>query len=177
MTYKGETSEIEFELIQDPNLKVTLQDWNTQQQFMVEVESKIEEIHTAVNTLRNVKKQIGSYNEMLTEKADAAEVVNAGKELIKKIDQWESNIVQTKQKNFQDVINFPSKLNTEYFAIRGVIDAHDPRVTQGARDRFNDLEKQWSTYKDQMKNLVGNDITAYNKMFKDKNIPALLTKD
>jgi photosystem II stability/assembly factor-like uncharacterized protein len=177
MTYKGETSETEFELIQDPNLKVTPQDWNAQQQFMVEVESKIEEMHAAVNSLRNVKKQIGSYNEMLSEKTDATELVNAGKELIKKIDQWESNIVQTKQKNFQDVINFPSKLNTEYFAIRSVVDAHDPRVTQGARDRFNDLEKQWSSYKDQMKNLISNDVATYNKLFKDKNIPALVTKD
>lgn len=177
MTYKGETSETEFELIQDPNLKVTTQDWNAQQQFMLEVESKIEEMHTAVNTLRNVKKQIGSYNEMLNGRADAADVVNAGKELIKKIDQWESNIVQTKQKNFQDVINFPSKLNTEYFAIRGVIDTHDPRVTQGALDRFNDLEKQWGAYKEQMKNLISGDIAAYNNLFKNKNIPALLTKD
>jgi hypothetical protein len=144
---------------------------------MVQLQSRIEEIHAAVNAMRNVKKQIEGYNEMLKEKADAKDVVNSGKELIKKIDQWESNIVQTKQKNFQDVINFPSKINTEYFAIRSVVDVHDPRVTQGARDRFADLEKQWSDYKAQMKNLIANEVASYNKMFKDKNIPALVTND
>jgi hypothetical protein len=177
ITVKGETSETEFEIVQDPQLKVASADWNTQQQFMVQLQSRIEEIHAAVNAMRNVKKQIESYNEMLKEKADAKEVVNSGKELIKKIDQWESNIVQTKQKNFQDVINFPSKINTEYFAIRSVVDVHDPRVTQGARDRFADLEKQWSDYKAQMKNLIANEVASYNKMFKDKNIPALVTND
>jgi hypothetical protein len=177
ITVKGETSETEFEIVQDPQLKVASADWNTQQQFMVQLQSRIEEIHAAVNAMRNVKKQIEGYNEMLKEKADAKDVVNSGKELIKKIDQWESNIVQTKQKNFQDVINFPSKINTEYFAIRSVVDVHDPRVTQGARDRFADLEKQWSDYKAQMKNLIANEVASYNKMFKDKNIPALVTND
>jgi hypothetical protein len=57
------------------------------------------------------------------------------------------------------------------------VDVHDPRVTQGARDRFADLEKQWSDYKSQMKNLIANEVAAYNKMFKDKSIPALVTND
>ena len=176
LKFKGEVSETDFELIQDTKLVATSADWNEQQQLLTQLCNRIEEIHNSVNTMRGVKKQIEGYNESLKDKSDAAEVIKTGKELIKKIEQWESNLVQTKQKNFQDVINFPSKLNTEYFAIRSVLDVHDPRVTQGARDRFNDLEKQWAVYKEQMKNLVDNDISAYNKIFKEKNIPALLIK-
>jgi hypothetical protein len=174
ITYKGETAETEFEIIQDPNLRVTPADWAAQQQFMDRVENRLAEISTAVNNMRKVKKQIENYNEMLKDRADAKEVVTAGKELIKKIEKWEENVVQTKQKNFQDVINFPSKLNTEFFAVRAVADVHDPRVTQGARDRFADLEKQWGEYKQQMNRLRETEIAAFNKMFRDKNIPALV---
>jgi hypothetical protein len=93
---------------------------------------------------------------------------------VKKIDSWESNLVQTKQRNFQDVINFPSKLNTEFFAIRSVVDVHDPRVTQGARDRFDDLEKQWNTFKSELEKIKSTDVVTYNELFRKKNIPALV---
>ncbi|MCK6617332.1 MAG: glycosyl hydrolase [Cyclobacteriaceae bacterium] len=175
ITYKGETSETEFEITQDPNLKVTPADWTAQQQFMEQVENRLAEISAAVNTMRKVKKQIENYNDLLKDRADAKDVVTSGKELIKKIDRWEENVVQTKQKNFQDVINFPSKLNTEFFAVRAVADVHDPRITQGARDRFADLEKQWNTYKEQMNRLVNTDIANYNKQYKEFNIPAVIT--
>lgn len=102
------------------------------------------------------------------------DVAEAAKTLVKKIDLWESNLVQTKQKNFQDVINFPSKLNTEFFAIRSVVDVHDPRITQGARDRFTDLEKQWAVYQEQMKVIQSDDIGKYNDLFRQKNIPAIV---
>jgi photosystem II stability/assembly factor-like uncharacterized protein len=174
VTYKGETAETEFEIIQDPNLRVTSADWAAQQQFMEQVENRLAEISAAVNGMRKVKKQIENYNEMLKDRADAKDVVTAGKELIKKIDKWEENVVQTRQKNFQDVINFPSKLNTEFFAVRAVADVHDPRITQGARDRFADLERQWSEYKQQMNRLRETEVAAFNKMFRDKNIPALV---
>jgi len=177
MTYKNETSEVELEIIQDPNLKVTAGDWSAQQQFLEQIENRIKEIHESVNAMRKAKKQIENYNEVLKDRADAKEVVTSGKELIKKIDKWEETLVQTKQKNFQDVINFPSQLNTEYFAVRGVVDVHDPRITQGARDRFADLEKKWAVYKEQMNALRNTEVAAYNKLFKEKNIPAVLTND
>ncbi len=177
MSFKNETSEVEFEIIRDPNLNVASADWSTQQQFIEQIENRIKEIHESVKAMRKAKKQIENYNEVLKDRADAKEVVTSGKELIKKIDKWEETLVQTKQKNFQDVINFPSQLNTEYFAVRGVVDVHDPRVTQGARDRFADLEKKWVVYKEQMNVLRSIEVAAYNKLFKEKNIPAVVTND
>lgn len=174
VTYKGETSDTEFEIVQDPNLSVSAADWKAQQEFIVQIENRIREIHESVNSMRKVKKQIESYNELFKGKAEAKELATAGKEVIKKIDAWEGNLVQVRQKNFQDVINFPSKLNTEYFNVRGVVDVHDPRVTQGARDRFADLEMMWNGYQQQMKTLQSKDIADYNKLHRDKNIPAVV---
>jgi hypothetical protein len=141
---------------------------------MIQVEDRIKEIHSSVNAMRKVKKQLENHQELLKNRAEMKDVVDAGKDLIKKIDSWEGNLVQVRQKNFQDVINFPSKLNTEFFAVRSVVDVHDPRVTQGARDRFADLEKEWSMYQQQMKSLQSNDLAKYNDLFKQKNIPAVV---
>jgi hypothetical protein len=99
--------------------------------------------------------------------------VNSGKELIKKIDKWESNLIEPRSKNFQDVINFPNKLNSEFLQLRGVADTHDPRLTKGVQDRAHDVQSDWNTYKQQMVDIETKDIGSYNQMFKDKNMPAL----
>jgi photosystem II stability/assembly factor-like uncharacterized protein len=176
VTFKKETSETEFELLQDPNLSASAADWVAQQTFLNEVEASIEEVHKAVNNMRNVKKQLEGHIEKLSIKADAKDLVTSGKELMKKIDAWEANLVETRQKNFQDVINFSSKLNAEFFALRGVADVHDPKVTQGARDRFADIRKQWSVYKEQMITLINTDVNNFNTLYKNMNVPALVTE-
>ncbi len=177
LSHKGQTSETGFDVLTDPNLKVTDVDWNSQQEFIGQVENAIRDVHGSVNTLRKVKKQIESYNEVLKSQPAAKELQNAGKDLIKKIDAWEANIVETRSKNFQDVINWPSKLNAEFFAVIGVADAHDPRITHGARDRFRDLQDAWSKHKQSMKDLIDKDVADYNRLFREKGIPAVVVQD
>jgi hypothetical protein len=74
------------------------------------------------------------------------------------------------------VINFPNKLNSEFLQLRGVADTHDPRLTKGAQDRARDVQADWVKYKQQMQILINSDIQQYNKLFKDKNMPALITE-
>lgn len=176
VTYKGEVSEIEFDLIPDPRTSGTPEQWAAQQQFLDQVEASIGEIHDAINSMRKVKKQVEAYNEMLKASDSYKDLVETGKALIKKMDAWESNLIETRQKNFQDVINWPSKLNAEYFQLLGVADASEPAVTQGARDRYNDLQKLWGQYKAELDGLVSEDVAAFNAKFKEMNVPALVVE-
>lgn len=174
ISYKGESSETEFEIIPDPRIKATASDWNAQQKFMEEVRASIEEIHTTIIAMRKMKKQVETYNEMLTGRDDAKEVVDRGKELIKKMTDWESNVIETRQKNGQDVINWPSKLNAEFFQLLSVADTHEPALTKGAMDRRKDIDQQWAKYKQELKDITTKDVTSYNEMFRSKNIPAIV---
>jgi photosystem II stability/assembly factor-like uncharacterized protein len=174
ITFKGETSEVPVEIVPDPNLKVSASDWQAQQQFLQAVSQRITEIHQTVNRMRNVKKQLETYNDMLAAHKELHDLVTTGKELVKKLEKWEGEIVETRQKNFQDVINFPSKLNAEYFALKNVADEHDPRLTQGARDRLADLDKQWERHRTELDKLIREDITRFNELFRQKAVPALM---
>lgn len=175
LTYKGQSSETGFDIVSDPRLKVAAQDWTEQQQTITRVEGHIQDMHECVNAMRKVKKQIENLNEAMknangdNEKAMLA----AGEQLLKTIDAWEAEIVETRQRNFQDVINWPSKLNAEFFDLRGKLDVHDPRVTQGVRDRLRDLEAEWTRHRASWKKLIDEDIAGYNRMFREKNLPVL----
>mgnify|MGYP001212070572 CR=1 FL=1 len=175
LSYKDQTSETAFEIVSDPRASFSSTDWANQQTTLSRVEDRIREIHGAVNRMARVKKQIEGYNEAMEGMPDGQEMIDAGKNLIKKMEEWEANVVERRQKNFQDVINWPSKLNAEFFALRASMDAQDPRVTQGVRDRLTDLEIQWTGYKADLEKLLAEDIKAYNELFRNRNIPALIT--
>jgi hypothetical protein len=176
ITYKGQSSETELEIISDPHVKATAAEWAAQQEFLRQASEQFDELHKAVNRMRQVKKQIETYNESLKDNADAKDLVNTGKDLVKKIEKWESNLVEPRSKNFQDVINFPNKLNAEFLQLRSVADTHDPRLTKGVQDRGRDVQADWTRYKQQMNQLIQIDIGNYNKLFREKNMPALVAE-
>jgi hypothetical protein len=175
--FKNESSETEFDLVADPNLvNVTAADWSAQQQVIQQAEDGLRDIHNSVNNMRKVKKQIEGYNELLKNDPNAKELINTGKEILKKLEKWEKELIEPRSKNFQDVINFENKLNSEFLQIKSTADTHDPRVTQGVRDRLGDIQIDWIKQKNFMNEVINKDISNYNKTFKDKNLPALITE-
>jgi len=174
LKYKNTTSQTDFEVLPDPNMKAEASAWTEQQAILTRIVTNITEMHKAVNDLRKVKKQVQHYNEILKDKSGDKALADSGKNLVKKIDQWESNIVESRIMNGQDVINWPSKLNAEFFNLRGLIDTHDPRVTEGIKARLNDLETEWVKYRKVLNEDVKKKIDDYNALFKSKNLPALV---
>ena len=174
LSYNGETQEAPILIVPDPRTKATKAEFQEQQALLEKITGHIEDIHSAILQMRKVKKQIGMYNEMLKGDDANENLIGKGKMLKEKIDLWENQLIQTKQKNTQDVINFPSMLNTELFTLRRKLDVHDPKVTNGVKIRLQDLEKQWNAHRQTMNTLIATDIAAYNQAFKAKGIPALL---
>ena len=174
LKYKNNVSQSAIHILPDPNFKTDPLAWEEQQAISQKIINDITEMHKAVNDMRKVKKQVENYNEQLKDKPADKDLLEAGKNLAKKIDEWESNIVESRIKNGQDVINWPSKLNAEFFNLRGLIDAHDPRVTQGIKTRLADLETQWNNYRRILNEDIRKKIDEYNALFKSKNLPALV---
>jgi hypothetical protein len=83
-------------------------------------------------------------------------------------------VIETRQKTFQDVINFSSKLNVEMMSLKNLADTHDPRVTKGIKDRKADLDKEWMNYKAVYNNDLRKAIDNYSNLFRTKNLPAII---
>lgn len=172
LSFKGNTTETNFTVLSDPNLSVTQSDWDAQQAFLQKLSANISDIHTHFNNTNQLKKQIEHYNSLL--KVDNKALIDAGKDLIKKITDWQNNLVETRQKNGQDVINWPAKLNSEFFNMKKLADNHDPRITEGLKARMADSEAEWSKYKAEYETVIKKAVAAYNEQFKKANFPALI---
>ncbi|MBK8043979.1 MAG: glycosyl hydrolase [Haliscomenobacter sp.] len=174
LQYLGETMETVAELTSDPRTTSSKTDWDAQQALLDRISANIKGIHESVNAMRKVKKQIETYNESMKGIPGFEELVTMGQDLIKKIDAWESNLVEARSKNGQDVINWPNRLNADFFDLRSSLDTQDPRITQGIRDRMADLESEWTKQQNALAELKSKDMAAFNQAFKAKNIPALI---
>jgi len=131
-------------------------------------------MHKKVNDLRKIKKQVEGYNLVFKDQTQYKELVTAGSDLIAKMDKWESEIVESRIKNGQDVINWPSKLNAEFFNLKSLADTHNPVVTDGVKNRLADLESKWNLLNTAYEQELKKAINDYNTLFKNKNIPAIV---
>ena len=171
----GEESQtVNCTIVPDPRLDATEADYAAQQKILASVEDNVKEIHQSVNAMRKAKEQVKSINDILKDMEGKELLVNTGKALISRIEDWEENLIQPKQKTFQDVINFPNQLNSELLNLKSRVGSHDPQPTEGAQQRLDDLLVEWKTQKAAMNKIINVELAAFNQMYLEQNIPAVI---
>ena len=173
LNFNGTISETEMIVLANPTISATAADWEEQQQVLATITASIGEMHQQVNELRKIRKQLVHHSEILKDLKPAEKVLDEAKKLIAGIDAWESNIVEGRIQNGQDVINWPSRLNVEFFNIKRLADAPDPRITQGIKARLTDLQAQWNAEKSKL-DAIKKSVAAYNTLYKSQQLEALI---
>lgn len=174
LTVEKETAETEVIVLPNPAIKSNPEDFNEQQKMLVTIDDILIDMHSSVNQMRSAKNQLNHYAKLLKDKEDSKSLLEKGKALLKRINSWEENLIQAKQKTFQDVINFNNKLNAQLIQLKSYIDQANPKVTKGAKERYIDLIKDWEVYKKERDSIMNSDMNAYNDLYKSLNIPALI---
>lgn len=169
-----DTSLTEAIVLPDPRLNASAADFEAQEKFLSKIETNVEEIHQSVINMRKVKTQLESYMALLKEKKEFTEILEQGKEILKKINDWENNVISLKQETFQDVINFPNRLNAEFLDLKSRADSHNPALTLGTKTRLDDLQNEWNKQKDSLNKIIKEEIVRFNDLYKQKALPALI---
>ena len=84
-------------------------------------------------------------------------------------------MVQPKQKTFQDVINFPNKLEVNLLHIYGTIDSIEPPMTNGQRQRVMDLQGEFKVLNADIDNLEKN-VSNFNTLIREEAVPFISPK-
>lgn len=165
------------ELLADPRIKATAKDYAAQQNILNSVEQAVKDIHASINRMRKVKKQVESKLSLLNGNEEWKELANTGKAVAKKISAWEENLIQPKQKTFQDVINFPNQLSSDLLDLKRRVDGLLPEPTKGAKERLDDLLAVWKTHQQELERIISEDVAAFNELYKEKQLPALIVPE
>jgi hypothetical protein len=172
------SSETTVNILPNPKVKANMADYAAQQEMLTTIEETVRTIHTAVNAMRSAKSQLKQYSKLLENNEKASELVKKGNSLMKRITAWEENLIQPKQKTFQDVINFTNQLNAQLLNLRGYVASVEPKPTAGSTIRLQDLLQQWQGYKQEHDAIINQEMTDFNALYKALDIPAIiLTKE
>ncbi|MGB5319493.1 VPS10 domain-containing protein [Eudoraea sp.] len=174
MTLENEVVENQVTILANPKIVATEEDYSLQQAILERIETNIKSIHESVSQMRSAKKQLKTYDELLKKQDKAKTLLEEGDALVKQIEIWEEKLIQPKQKTFQDVINYNNQLNAELMHLKGFVDSADPVVTEGAKNRLDDLQKEWKVFEDEKNTIINKEMKAYNELYKSLELPAII---
>jgi len=104
------------------------------------------------------------------------DVMDAAKELDKKMTEIEETLYQTKNRSGQDPLNFPIRLNNKLAALNGVAGSGAWRPTAQSETVRGELTQKIDGELKKLESIMQNDLPAFNEKVKQKSIDAIIIK-
>ncbi len=163
-----------FEIKKDPRADVSLEELKQQLDLLLKINNKLTEAHKAINSIRHFQQQVEEFSGKIKDTVLAKQVKEFVKPLLDSLSATENELIQTKIKSSQDVLNYPMKLNNKLAALASVVASADTRPTRQSFEVYellaSRIDKQLMIYN----RLVEKALPEFNAFVKDKQIPAVL---
>jgi photosystem II stability/assembly factor-like uncharacterized protein len=176
LTVLGKTYNAPIEIKADPRLKITQEDLAKQFDLLLKIREKVTEVDEAIIQMRDLREQMNAINARLKNDPRAKAIADSGKALDTKMTVVEEALIQTKAKSGQDVLNFPVRLNNDLVALSGVVGSADSAPTKQSYEVFDMLSHSADEQLSKWKAIVSTDVSAYNNLVKQQEVPALMLK-
>lgn len=173
--YGKDSVDVPFVIKADPNYKMTEADYDAQVGFLLQVRDKFSEVQNGIKNIRAIRTQITDFTAKL-DTASTKDLKAQGDSINKQLTAIEEALYQTKSKSFQDVLNFPIRINDKLAGLYGVAaSGHNPPSKQ-ARETLADLGGQADVQLAKLKKILDTDLKAYNKLINEKQVPVIGVK-
>ena len=83
-------------------------------------------------------------------------------------------IAAPKSETRQDPINYPSRLDDQMAYLYSVLNNMDDRPTNGAYQRFEDLKREFSSYRQQYEQIVREEVKGLNDFLNAQGVPVIM---
>ena len=176
LTAGGRTLTEPLTVKMDPRVTTPLAELQAQDDLVVRVDERLNEIHRTVIRLRDARGQIEDLMKRTKGTPGGDAIEKSGKALVDKLNAIEDTLVQKRVVDGQTVINFPMRLNQFFIYLRNAIDDSDLGSTDGQRDRLGDLSEQWQQQQRAVTAALGEDLAAFNRLVRERNVPAVVVK-
>lgn len=111
LTLNGEAVAQNFKIIKDPRLPNSMEDYQSQFDFLISVRDKVTDANEAIIRIRKTRKDLEYVKEKLGGKSSSQSVVDMANELDERMKVIENNIHMTKNQSYQDPLNFGIRIN------------------------------------------------------------------
>ncbi len=164
-----------FEVRKDPNTATTQEELQARFELMMAIRDKVSESHSAINTLRDMRRQVEEW-ERRAKGNDAYEAIaELGKQIKQKLAAIEEELFQVKAKDQMDVLDYPMKLDAKLIYLFTVVSSADAAPTRQSERVFKELSQRLDEQIQRLRDLVGTEIATFNKLIRESSLPAIVS--
>lgn len=172
----GESQEQEFEILKDPRVATTPEEFRAQFDYLIKVRDKVTDANQGVIDIRKIKEDLGSLKNKVGTEAQYKELIDAVKKFEAELTIHENNIHQTKNRSVQDPLNYGIKMNNRLAHLMVEQAAGDFPPTQQGEQVREMLTKMVDDELLKLRSTINQNTERINNMAKEKGIEVVMIK-
>lgn len=170
LTFNGQSQEQDFEILKDPRINTTPEEFQAQFEFLVKVRDKVSEANQGVIDIRKTKDDLTYLKNKIGSDTKYKDVAESIKKFEDELTVIENNIHQTKNQSVQDPLNYGIKINNRLAHLMVEEAAGDFPPTKQAEEVRTILSKLVDNELVKLKSTINTNLDMINKMTKEKGV-------
>ena len=171
----GDSSEVPFRILADPNYKVSQADYDAQFDFLRQVQGKYNDVQRGVKDTRTLRGQINDFTARQG-KDMPKDVKLLADSIQRQLTSIEEKLHQTKAKSGQDVLNYPIRLNDKLSGLFDAANSGNMAPSKQSREVYADLSAQADAELARLRKLEENEVKQLNQLIREKGLPVIGVK-
>lgn len=159
-----------FEVVKDPRIPATQEDLQKQFDLLAQINQKQTEINEAVNTIREVTKNLNSEIKNIKDSTVVKKFKSIAQPLLDSLKKVEGELTQPKAVTDYDLFNFPNRLNDKMASVKGSVASADAAPTKQAYEVVEDLSKRVEVQVNKLKTTLSTKLPEVNKFIEEQKL-------
>lgn len=173
LTAGGQSIEQEFEILKDPRVQTTAEEFQAQFDFLVKVRDKVSEANQGVIDIRKIKEDLGSLKNRIGSDPQYKDLTDAVKKFEEALTVHENNIHETRNRSVQDPLNYGIKMNNQLAHLMVEQAAGDFAPTKQGEEVRQMLTRKVDDELGRLKSTINQNVDRINQMAKEKGIEVI----
>jgi BMFP domain-containing protein YqiC len=176
LTVGDESQTQNFDLVKNPNVEATQEDFDAQFAMLLQLRDKVSETHDNINRLRSARTQVAEWAKRAEDSA-AQEAVSASADALKQqFTDIESELIQTEYRGARDRLTLPIKLNAKLLGLVPVVAAADFRPPQQTYEVFAQYTEELDAQFQALQSVIDNELSEFENLLAELQIPTIVPR-
>ena len=167
LTYNDAVMSQDFEILKDPRLSNTQNDYLEQFNFLISVRDQVSKANQTIIDIRKIKKDLQYIIDKSSDKKQLLSLIN---EFSNKLSVIENRIHMTKNQSRQDPLNYGIRINNRLAFLMGDSQRGDFPPTDQSIEFFNVIKEELNNELANFNKLLNTYVSQINNMIEDNNI-------
>ena len=170
MYYNDDIINQDFTIVKDPRISNTLDDYEEQFNFLIDVRNQVSRANQAIIDIREGRENLNFIKKQVNENDQLIDLIN---EFDKKISIIENNIHMTKNKSRQDPLNYGIRINNRLAFLMADSQRGDYPPTDQSQDFFKEIKKELDNELINLNKILLEYTETINRQIEENNINRL----